>query len=339
MTVSAAEDDDEVDGVATFSHVTAADGDYYDIYIDPVTATEADDDKDVIKPTAEIQTEASAPVGGAFEVTIRFSENVRGFTLRDIGVSNGTASNFNRVSSRSYTVTITPEESGEVRVEVRSNVARDEAGNGNRAAEPLVIEADLERPEVTIEGPTEPVGMTGFEVTITFSEPVTGFELKDIRVTNGTASNFTKVSPQEYTAEITPSASGAVKMEVAEDVARDGGGNGNRAAEPLVIEADLKRPEVTIEGPTEPVGMAGFEVTITFSEPVEGFELKDIRVTNGTASNFTKVSPQEYTAEITPSASGAVKMEVAEDVARDGGGNGNRAAEPLVIEADLERPR
>ena len=338
VTVSAAEDDDEVDGVATFSHVTAADGDYYDIYIDPVTATEADDDKDVIKPTAEIQTEASAPVGGAFEVTIRFSENVRGFTLRDIGVSNGTASNFNRVSSRSYTVTITPEESGEVRVEVRSNVARDEAGNGNRAAEPLVIEADLERPEVTIEGPTEPVGMTGFEVTITFSEPVTGFELKDIRVTNGTASNFTKVSPQEYTAEITPSASGAVKMEVAEDVARDGGGNGNRAAEPLVIEADLKRPEVTIEGPTEPVGMAGFEVTITFSEPVEGFELKDIRVTNGTASNFTKVSPQEYTAEITPSASGAVKMEVAEDVARDGGGNGNRAAEPLVIEADLERP-
>ena len=338
VTVSAAEDDDEVDGVATFSHVTAGDGDYYEISIDPVTATEADNDKDLTRPRVEIQTEASAPVGGAFEVTIRFSENVRGLTLRDISVSNGTASNFNRVSSRSYTVTITPEESGEVRVEVRSNVARDGAGNGNRAAEPLVIEADLERPEVTIEGPTEPVVMAGFEVTITFSEPVEGFELEDIRVTNGTASNFTKVSPQEYTAEITPSASGAVKMEVAEDVARDGGGNGNRAAEPLVIETDLERPEVTIEGPTEPVVMAGFEVTITFSEPVEGFELEDIRITNGTASNFTKVSPQEYTAEITPSASGAVKMEVAEDVARDGGGNGNRAAEPLVIAADLERP-
>ena len=340
VTVSAAEDDaDEVDGVAIFSHNTRSnDEDYQDIAVDPVRAAEADNDKDVIRPTAEIQTEASAPVDGAFEVTIRFSENVRGFTLRDIGVSNGTASKFNKVSSRSYTVTITPEESGEVRVEVRSNVARDGAGNGNRAAEPLVIEADLERPEVTIEGPTEPVVMAGFEVTITFSEPVEGFELEDIRVTNGTASNFTKVSPQEYTAEITPSASGAVKMEVAEDVARDGGGNGNRAAEPLVIETDLERPEVTIEGPTEPVVMAGFEVTITFSEPVEGFELEDIRVTNGTASNFTKVSPQEYTAEITPSASGAVKMEVAEDVARDGGGNGNRAAEPLVIEADLERP-
>ena len=340
VTVSAAEDDaDELDGVAIFSHTTASlDEDYYPLDVDPVTATEADDDKDLIKPTAGIQTEASAPVGSAFEVTIRFSENVRGFTLRDIGVSNGTASNFNRVSSRSYTVTITPEESGEVRVEVRSNVAWDRAGNGNRAAEPLVIEADLERPEVTIEGPTEPVGMAGFEVTITFSEPVTGFELEDIQVTNGTASNFTKVSPQEYTATITPEAPGEVKVEVGEDFAEDAAGNGNQAAEPLVIEADLERPVVTIEGPTEPVGMAGFEVTITFSEPVTGFELEDIQVTNGTASNFTKVSPQEYTATITPEEPGEVKVEVGEDFAEDAAGNGNQAAEPLVIERDLERP-
>ena len=93
-------------------------------------------------------------------------------------------------------------------MEVGSNVAKDGAGNRNRAAEPLVIEADLERPEITIEGSTEPVGMAGFEVMITFSEPVTGFELEDIQVTNGTASNFTKVSPQEYTVTITPEETG-----------------------------------------------------------------------------------------------------------------------------------
>ena len=290
---------------------------------------------DETRPRVEIQTEASAPVGGAFEVTIRFSEGVLGFTLTDIGVSNGTASNFNRVSSRTYTVTITPEATGEVRVEVGSNVARDGAGNGNRAAEPLVIEADLERPEVTIEGPTEPVGMAGFEVIITFSESVTGFELEDIQVTNGTASNFTKVSPQEYTATITPEEIGEVRVEVPEEVAEDGAGNGNRAAEPLVIEADLERPEVTIEGPTEPVGMAGFEVMITFSEPVTGFELEDIQVTNGTASNFTKVSPQEYTATITPEEIGEVRVEVPEEVAEDGAGNGNQAAEPFKVEAKL----
>ncbi len=338
VTVSAAEDADDVDGVAIFSHVTVSnDSDYESdsFYIDPVTAIEADNDKDVIRPRVEIQTEVSAPVGGAFEVTIRFSEGVLGFTLTDIGVSNGTASNFNRVSSRTYTVTITPEATGEVRVEVGSNVARDGAGNRNRAAEPLVIEADLTGPEVEITSDAPgPVG-GAFEVTITFSEAVTGFEQSEITVTNGTVSSFNG-SGTSYTAEITPSASGAVTVEVAADVAEDGAGNGNRAAEPLVIEGDLERPEVTIEGPAEPVGMAAFEVTITFSEPVEGFEPEDIQVSNGMVADFTEVSSSEYRATIKPAEAGqVVVVEVPEDMAEDGAGNGNRAAEPFEVEAKL----
>ena len=238
VTVSAAKDDDQVNGVAIFSHSVESNDENYqsddEITIAPVRVTE-----DETRPRVAIQTEASSPVGGAFEVTIRFSESVEGFELEDIEVSNGTASNFNRVSSRTYTVTITPEETGEVRVEVGSNVARDGAGNRNQAAEPLVIEADLERPEVTIEGPTEPVGMAVFEVTITFSEPVTGFELGDIRVTNGTASNFIEIFPQEYTATITSEGIGAVRVEVPKDVAEDGAGNGNQAAEAFELETKL----------------------------------------------------------------------------------------------------
>ena len=281
VTVSAAEDDaDEVDGVATFSHTTASgDDDYYPIDVDPVTATEADNDKDVIKPTAEIQTEASAPVDGAFEVTIRFSENVRGFTLRDIGVSNGTASKFNKVSSRRYTVTITPEESGEVRVEVRSNVARDGAGNGNRAAEPLVIEADLERPEVTIAGPTEPVVMARFEVTITFSKPVEGFEPEDIQVSNGMVSDFTEVSSSEYRATIKPAEAGqTVVVEVPEDVAEDRSGNGNRAAEPFEVEA---KPVVSYqeEDYTATEGGETVSVTVKLSQAGDEELAIPIRVT------------------------------------------------------------
>ena len=239
VTVSAAEDDDQVDGVAVFSHSVASNDENYqsddEITIASVTAIE-----DETRPRVEIQTEASATVvGGAFEVTILFSEPVEGFELEDIEVSNGTASNFNRVSSRTYTVTITPEETGEVRAEVGSNVARDGAGNGNRAAEPFIIEADLERPAVTIEGPTEPVGMAGFEVTITFSEPVTGFELEDIRVTNGMASNFLEISPQEYTATITPGGIGEVRVEVPEEVAEEAAGNGNQAAKAFEVETKL----------------------------------------------------------------------------------------------------
>ncbi len=289
------------------------------------------------RPRVEIQTEASAPVGGAFEVTIRFSENVRGFTLRDIGVSNGTASKFSKVSSRRYTVTITPEATGEVRVEVGSNVAEDQAGNGNRAAEPLVIEADLTGPEVEITSEaTGPVG-GAFEVTITFSEAVEGFELEDIEVSNGTASNFNRVSSRAYTATITPESTGEVRVEVGSNVAEDEAGNGNEAAAPFVIEADLTGPEVEIASEaTGPVSGA-LEVTIAFSEAVTGFEQNEITVTNGTVSSFSG-SGTSYTAEITPSASGSVTVEIAADVAEDGAGNGNRAAEAFIIEADLTRP-
>ncbi len=280
-----------------------------------------------------ITSEATAPVGGAFEVTIAFSKAVTGFERSEITVTNGTVSSFSG-SGTSYTVEIAPSASGPVTVEVGADVAEDGTGNGNLAAAAFVIEADLTGPEVEIASEaTAPVG-GAFEVTIAFSETVTGFEQSEITVTNGTVSSFSE-SETSYTVEIAPSASGPVTVEVGADVARDGAGNGNRAAEPLVIEADLERPEVTIAGPTEPVGMAGFEVRIAFSEPVTGFELEDIQVTNGTASNFTKVSPQEYTVTITPEGIGEVRVEVPKDVAEDRAGNGNEAAEPFEVETKL----
>ena len=193
---------------------------------------------DRTRPTVAIETEASTPVTEPFGVTIIFSEAVMGFERSEIAVTNGSVTDFSG-SAPTYKAEITPSKSGEVIVEVGANVAEDGAGNGNQAAEPFVIEADLERPEVTIEGPTEPVGLAGFEVTITFSKAVDGFELEDIRVTNGTASNFIKISPQEYTATITPEGIGEVRVEVPEDAAEDGAGNGNQAAEPFEVETKL----------------------------------------------------------------------------------------------------
>ena len=335
VTVSADQDADQVNGVAIFSHTAKSDDeDYDDIGIDPVRATENDNDKDVIRPKVALQTEALAPVGGAFEVTIRFSESVRGFTLMDIGVNNGAASNFNKVSSQTYTVTVTPEATGEVRVEVAARVARDGAGNGNRAAVPLVIEADLTGPEVTIASAATGAVSGAFALTISFSEAVTGFEQDEIRVMNGSVTGFSG-SGTSYTAEITPSASGQVKVEVGADVAEDGAGNGNEAAA-FVIEADLTGPEVTIASAATGAVSGAFALTISFSEAVTGFEQDEIRVTNGSVTGFSG-SGTSYTAEITPSASGQVKVEVGADVAEDGAGNGNEAA-AFVIEADLERP-
>ena len=90
---------------------------------------------DQTRPSVEIATEASAPVTGAFTVSITFSEAVTGFESSDIEVSNGTVVNFTEVSSREYRATIEPTEVGPpVMVEVPEEVAEDGAGNGNEAA-------------------------------------------------------------------------------------------------------------------------------------------------------------------------------------------------------------
>ena len=290
---------------------------------------------DEVRPTVTMQMGAPAPVGGAFEVTIAFSEEVTGFERSEITVTNGSVTRFGGLG-RSYAVEITPSESGEVRVEVGADVAEDRAGNGNLAAELLVIEADLTRPEVEITSEATGPVSGAFEVMIRFSEPVTSFKRSEITVTNGSVISFGG-SGRSYKVEITPSGSGEVRVEVGADAARDGAGNGNRAAAPFVIEADLTGPEVEITSEaTGPVSGA-FKVTITFSEEVMGFEGSDIQVTNGTVSDFGGPG-SSYTVEITPSGSGEVRVEVGADAARDGAGNGNRATAPFIIEADLTPP-
>ncbi len=292
---------------------------------------------DETRPEVEIQTEATAPVGGAFEVAIHFSESVYGFVPRDIGVSNGTSSNFNKVSAQDYTFTITPEETGEVTVEIAAGVASDAVGNANKAAEPLVIEADLTRPGVVIASEAAaPVG-GAFEVSVTFDEAVTGFEQSGIAVTNGTVTGFSG-SGMDYTAEITPALGGEVSVRVEADAAADAAGNGNEAAEPFVIEADLAGPTVEIASEAAGPVSGAFTATFAFSEAVTGFERSDVQVTNGAVIGFSG-SGTNYTAEIDPAESGEVTVSIAADTAEDAAGNGNEAAQPFLIAADLERPR
>ena len=58
-------------------------------------------------PTVTVGSEATPPVNAAFEVTIIFSEDVTGFQVGEISVTNGAASNL-QGSRASYTATITP---------------------------------------------------------------------------------------------------------------------------------------------------------------------------------------------------------------------------------------
>ncbi len=269
---------------------------------------------------------------GPFDATITFSEDVTGFEQGDITAGNGTVTAFSG-SGSSYAATITPSSSGTVTVDVPAGVARDSAGHDNDAASQFSVLADLIRPSVTIAGPATAQNSV-FDVTVTFSESVTGFEKGDVSVGNGSVTGFTGAGAG-YTATIAPAGSGTVTVDVPADVAASGSGKGNTAASRFSVEVDFDAPTVTISGPADKQTRP-FAVNITFSEPVTGFEQGDVTVGNGALTTFSG-SGATYTATVAPKVTGTVTVDVASAVAVDVAGNGNGSASRYSVEADLTK--
>ncbi|WP_339605846.1 Ig-like domain-containing protein [uncultured Roseivirga sp.] len=292
-------------------------------------------DIDEIKPTVTITSASTSPHSGAFNITVIFSESVTGFVIGDLTVANATASNF-AGSGTTYTATITPATDGAVTVGVAAGVAQDAASNTNTAATQLSITNDETKPSVTITSASTSPYSGAFDITVTFSEVVTGFVIGELTVVNGTASNFAG-SGTTYTATITPSADGVATVDVAEGVAQDAASNTSTAATQLSITNDETKPSVTITSTSTSPNSGAFDITVTFSESVTGFVVGDLTVVNGTASNFAG-SGTTYTATITPSADGVATVDVAEGVAQDAASNTSTAATQLSITNDETKP-
>ncbi len=278
----------------------------------------------------------SGPVSeqnSVFTATFTFSEDVTGFDLSDISVSNGTASNL-QGSGSVYTAFIGPLGDGLVSINVAQALVSDMAGNTNTASNQLNVMYDTTQPTLDITGPSAAQN-TAFTTTFTFSESVTGFALSDIVVGNAIASDL-QGTGTTYTATITPSNEGDVTIDVASSAAFDNAGNGNTGAVQFSINYDSVLPGLVISGPT-PTQNSAFTTSFAFSESVDGFDLSDISVTNGAATNL-QVNGNEYTALITPIADGTVSVDVAAGAATDVAGNSNTAASQFSVLFDGTAP-
>ena len=100
------------------------------------------------------------------------------------------------------------------------------------------------------------------------------------------------------------------------------------------VDADTMSPTVAISSDASAPVAGPFSITVAFSEPVTGFELDDLVVGNGSASEL-QGSNASYTVTITPSASGAVTVDIGAGAAQDGAGNPSAAAVQFSIVADL----
>jgi gliding motility-associated-like protein len=119
---------------------------------------------------------------------------------------------------------------------------KDGAGNVSSTPITAVVRYDSTRPTLTLATPAADPTNAPFTLTVTFSEPVSGFATADITVTNGVASALAKVTDAVYTALITPAADGEVTVSVAADVAADAAANGNAASARLSRLYDATAP-------------------------------------------------------------------------------------------------
>ncbi|MDP1616825.1 Ig-like domain-containing protein [Phenylobacterium sp.] len=170
---------------------------------------------DTLRPTASILVADTAlAVGETSLVTFTFSEAVSGFSNGDLTVVNGTLTAVSSADGGvTWTATLTPSAS----ISDTTNVITldntgviDAAGNGGTgttASNNYAIDTLRPTASIVVADTALQAGETS-QVTITFSEAVTGFSNDDLTVANGTLSAVSSADGGvTWTATLTPSAS------------------------------------------------------------------------------------------------------------------------------------
>ena len=299
---------------------------------------------DIVAPSVAISSTSNNPTNiSPIPVSFEFSEAVTGFSLADITVTNGVASNLQSTGNdKNWTADITPTANGSISIDVAANSVQDIMGYGNTAATQYSISFDNVAPTVAIMSTTaNPTNASSINVSIEFSEVVTGFNISDVVVTNGTASNLiANANGKAWTLDITPTTNGVVNINVPAAAAQDAAGNNNTAATQLSVTYDNVAPTVAIMSTTaNPTNASSINVSIEFSEVVTGFNISDVVVTNGTASNLiANANGKAWTLDITPTSNGVVNINVSASAAQDAAGNNNTAATQLSVTYDNVAP-
>jgi hypothetical protein len=219
--------------------------------------------------------------------------------------------------------------------------AKDSLANTDATPASYTWTVDTTKPTVSVSSSTaSPTNTSPIHVTITFSEPVTGFTPTtasgDIVIggVGGTGSNPAG-SGASYSFDLTPSGQGAVTVQVPANSAQDAATNFNDLpSNTFSITYDSTSPTVTINqaaGQLDPAhGTAAIKFTVVFSEAVTGFAGTDVAL-SGTAvpttATVTPVSATTYTVAVSGmSKSGTVIASIAAGAAQDSAGNLSLAA-------------
>ena len=284
-----------------------------DVAEHPNTASESQTIQvDVTRPTVSITDVPEVEKNEAFDLTITFSEAVSGLDVEDLALTGPATVSLTTGSDgdTEYRVTITPDDDieADVTIQVRKDVVEDLVGNTNTASTEHTVHVDTDPPTVVISDPPEAKKNVAFDITITFSEAVNDFAADNIILTGPATASLKSGSDGDSVYEITimpnPTSEGDVIFQVPADAVQDFALNDNTISGSHTVHIDTIPPTVEITDVPDIEKNVAFEVTITFSEPVNGFAVGDITLTGPATVNVTSGSDGDsvYKAKITPNA-------------------------------------
>jgi hypothetical protein len=245
-------------------------------------------------------------------VTFTFSEHVLGFTEADITTEHGhivVGSLSTSDGGLTWTATFEADDGfeGLGKVEVTNASYTDFSANaGSGGSDTVTI--DTLNPTVVIDIVDSLLwdGDNVSDVTVTFSEDVSGFTESDLVVTGGTLSNFVMVDGSHWTATFTATDGydsdddGTAGISLAGSDYTDLVGNlGENGGD--TVDVDTKNPTVTVNIVATTLNDAtpSSSVTFVFSEAVANFTAADIAFTHGTVTGLTTSDNISWTATYT----------------------------------------
>lgn len=177
------------------SSVTDTDGDSkMNTVSNTLVTTYIEPGSDQVLPTLST---ANSVVFGPYTVTINFTEPVTGLELNDFLSPNATLSILDGTGSN-YTILVTPTAIGDVTIDLPKNSVIDLDGDGlmNAASNQLLTNYAAPLTVAIYGGNT--TSTPEFDIHLTFSEAVSGLEVGDFQVTNGTVLSVTAQARREF---------------------------------------------------------------------------------------------------------------------------------------------
>ena len=185
---------------------------------------------DTSSPVVVLSSQVSGATNEAVQlITATFNEEIVGLEESEISVTNGTISNLNTSNDISFTFEVTASNEGTIEVFIAAGVVVDRFNNLNLESNLVSYNYDITPPIVTLT--SENGSLTDeltSEITITFSELVSGFSSNDFVASNAALSNFSG-SDTEFTFSCF-SSEGIVEITFPQGSVSDLAGNENEAA-------------------------------------------------------------------------------------------------------------